>query len=321
MDSKVSRLLLIWLGASTVVIWGALCFGGSFISPFALFSDANSMLVSELRLPRLLTDFMVGGGLSIVGLCFQTYFRNPLAEPYILGISGGAAFGVVIFFALLPSMTFLKPILAFAFAYFTVWFVYRFSGKFYRVNVGALILIGVGFNFLYASLITLAHSVLSAKFSKNVLLWSFGDTSSVTLPISIAALAIVTLLSIWLYLDSGRLNIYQLGDALAVNSGVNVQAMSRRIYLIGSLITAISVSLCGAIGFVGIVVPHLIRSFSGTDHRYTMIATYFAGGIFVVVIDTFFKTVFFPLEVPIGAVTAMVGAPFFIWILKKAVSK
>jgi iron complex transport system permease protein len=279
------------------------------------------MLVSQLRLPRILVDFMVGSGMAVTGLVFQTYFRNPLAEPFILGVSGGAAFGVVLHMAFFSFLPIPQPVFAFVFALITVLFVYRLSGKFFQINVGALILIGVGFNFLYSSMITIAHTLFSARFSKNVLLWYFGDTGNNSLNVSVTALAFVSILSLVLYYDSARLNIYQLGDSVTVNSGVNIKNMTRRIYLIGSLITAVTVALCGTIGFVGIVVPHLVKGVIGSDHRVNMVVSFFCGGILVVVIDTFFKTVFFPSEVPIGAVTALVGTPFFIYILKRAVNR
>jgi len=305
---------------SVVICFFALSFGGDTISPFKLFSPENGMLVTQLRLPRIMSDFMVGSGMAVTGLVFQTYFRNPLAEPFILGVSGGAAFGVVLYMAFFAAFPVPQPVFAFAFALLTVFFVYKLSGKFFQINVGALILIGVGFNFFYSSLITLSHALFSEKFSKNVLLWYFGNTGGNSLSTAFFGLLAVTLLSVFLYYDSARLNIYQLGDSVTINSGVNIKNMTRRVYLTGSLITAVTVSLCGTVGFVGIVVPHLVKRFTGTDHRISMIAAFFAGGTLVALVDTLSMTLFFPMEVPVGAVTALVGAPFFIWILKRAVN-
>jgi len=321
MRRKIINLLLILSALSFAVCFIALAFGGETVSPFLIFSEKYNMLLVQLRLPRILADFMVGSGMAVTGLAFQTYFRNPLAEPFILGVSGGAAFGVVLHMAFFSFLPIPQPVFAFVFALLTVFFVYKLSGSFFQINVGALILIGVGFNFFYSSMITIAHTLFSARFSKNVLLWYFGNTGDNSLSVAVTAIVLITLLSIVLYFDSARLNIYQLGDSVTVNSGINIKNMTRRIYLIGSIITAITVALCGTIGFIGIVVPHLVKRLTGSDHRISMVVTFFTGGIFVVVIDTFFKTMFFPSEVPIGAVTALVGTPFFIYILKKAVSR
>jgi len=321
MTKKIWSLFLVYSSISLAVCVIALSFGGETISPFMFFSDEYSMLIAQLRLPRIMADFMVGSGMAVTGLAFQTYFRNPLAEPFILGVSGGAAFGVVLHMAFFSFLPIPQPVFAFAFALLTVFFVYKLSGSFFQINVGALILIGVGFNFFYSSMITIAHTLFSARFSKNVLLWYFGNTGDISLTVSVSALIFVSVLSLILYYDSAKLNIYQLGDSVTVNSGINIKNLTKRIYLIGSLITATTVALCGTIGFIGIVVPHLVKRLTGSDHRLSMLVSFFSGGIFVVVIDTLFKTVFFPSEVPIGAVTALVGTPFFIYILKRAVSR
>jgi len=315
--SKIVRLTLFLLLSSLLTIYIAAHFGGSSIPFFDIFKDEHRLLVLNLRLPRLLLDFAAGAGLSVVGLVFQTYFRNPLAEPFILGISGAAATGYVLSMMFLSSLTFAAPVLAFTFALGTIWFVYRLTGRYFQVNLGALILIGVGFNFLYSSFITVSHLLFSDRFSKNILYWYMGNTDGASLNTSLIGIFIILVLSLILYYDSAKLNIYQLGTAITVNSGVNIDSLTKRVYLIGSLITALIVSLCGTIGFVGLVVPHIIKHFMGSDHRLSMIGTFFLGGIFMVIIDTLFKVVFFPVEIPIGVLTALTGAPFFIYILRR----
>lgn len=271
----------------------------------------------QLRLPRILADFMLGGGLAATGLAFQTSFRNPLAEPFLLGVSGGAAIGVVLYYMFIPDFIFAKQILSFGFAMSSVWFIYSISSRFRNNNLGILLLAGIGLNFFYSSMITIAHSVMSEKFSKNILLWYFGNTSNTSLEVSALALLVIIILVVILYLDAARLNIYRLGDDVAINSGINVNNLLKRVFVIGSLITAITVSLCGTIGFVGMVIPHISRFIFGSDHRINMIGSFFTGGIALVIIDTFFKTIFFPFEVPLGAITALTGTPIFIYLLMR----
>ncbi|WP_051135294.1 FecCD family ABC transporter permease [Limisalsivibrio acetivorans] len=315
--TRLTILFLILSALSFAGCWLALSFGGEFIPPHRI-ADGG-IIISKLRVPRIMADFMVGGGLSIVGLAFQTYFRNPLAEPFTLGISGGAAVGVVLAMLIGAEFIFARQIFSFAFAALTVFAVYGFSGRFRSFSPSTLILGGVGLNFLFSAVISLVNSVMSEHFTKNLVLWYMGDTTLVGFNSAVISLIAVSLLSLLLYLDSARLNIYTLGDETAVNSGISVTSLGKRIFLTGSAITAISVSLCGSIGFVGIVVPHIIKRFTGGDHRISMPFAFFMGGLFVAVTDTFFKTVFFPVEVPVGAVTALIGAPVFIRVLRREV--
>jgi len=316
--SKIFFYFLICLAVSVSILFFSLSFGGNFINPFEFFSSESSVFMS-LRLPRVLADFMVGAGLSIVGCSFQTFFRNPLADPFILGIAGAAAVGVAFSLFLGVSGFFPTQFLSLSFALVTIFFVYWAAGGLSSVTANSLILVGVGLNFFFTSIITFFNSVFSESFTKDMLMWYLGSTVFLELNIVLISLLIVIILSVILYMQSGKLNVYLLGESFAVNSGVSIKQFSLIIYITGSLITSVSVALCGAIGFVGIIIPHIVKIIAGLDHRLNMILCFFAGGSFVVIIDTFFKTVFFPYEVPIGAVTAMIGTPFFIYILRRRI--
>jgi len=316
--SRILIYLLFSLLFSITVLSLSLSFGGKFINPFEFFSSENAVFMS-LRLPRIMADFMVGAGLSIVGCSFQTYFRNPLADPFILGIAGAAAVGVAVSLFLGISGFIPTQILSLSFALATILFVYWAAGGLTSVTANSLILVGVGLNFFFTSIITFFNSVLSENFTKDLLMWYLGSTVFLDIDLVLISLLLVILLSSILYMQSGKLNVYLLGEAFAINSGVDIRKFSVIIYVGGSLITSVIVAMCGAIGFVGIIIPHIVKIIFGLDHRINMILCFFIGGSFVVVIDTFFKTVFFPYEVPIGAVTAIIGTPFFIYILRRRI--
>ena len=310
------KLLLFLLLLFVLTLFILLSFGGNNVSFIDFFQPESRILLFEIRLPRLLADFMVGASLSIVGLTFQTFFRNPLADPYILGISGAAAFGVVLSLLMGFDSVIYRQFLSFVLALATIFIIYRLSGGINKITINALILIGVGINFFFASIITFFSSVMSDKFTKNILLWYMGDTTLLNPFTVVIILFIVVLFSFILYLESPRLNIYLLGDEITINSGINLKKLSMRIYILGSIITALTVSLCGAIGFIGIIVPHIVKMVFGMDHRINMLSAFFLGGIFVMVVDTLFKVMFYPFEIPLGAITAIIGTPVFIYLVR-----
>jgi iron complex transport system permease protein len=316
-----SRIVLYFLVSfvfSIVILFFSLSFGGHFINPFSFFSQENAVFMS-LRLPRVLADFMVGAGLSVVGCSFQTYFRNPLADPFILGIAGAAAVGVAVSLFAGVSGFVATQMLSLSFALATIFFVYWAAGGLNSLTANSLILVGVGLNFFFTSIITFFNSVFSESFTKDLLMWYLGSTVFLDINLVMISFFIVVIFSAILYMQSGKLNVYLLGEDFAINSGVNIRGFSLIIYVVGSLITSVIVAMCGAIGFVGIIIPHIVKIIFGLDHRINMILCFFLGGSFVVVIDTIFKTVFFPYEVPIGAVTAIIGTPFFIYILRRRI--
>ncbi len=293
----------------------ALKFGGETISFKGLFASGNRLLVVHLRLPRILADFMVGAGLSVVGLSFQTLVRNPLAEPYLFGIAGAAALGYILGSIFLSG--FYSYILSFALSVFTVFFVMFFALKDREYAPSAMILTGVAIGFFYSAIISVMSIFLSSRFVKNIFLWYLGDTTGLTLNSAIISLLIVVGLSVVMFFDSEKLNIYGIGEEFAQTSGVNIKSLIYRQYILGSLITAIVVSKCGAIGFVGLIVPHIVKMIFGRDNKINFILTFFSGGMFIIIVDTAVKSLVYPMEVPIGVITAIIGSPFLILLMRK----
>lgn len=303
---------------SVLTVYAALSFGGEFISPLHIISPENSLVALKIRLPRVLAGFMIGGGLSVVGMSFQTWFRNPLADPFILGVAGAAAVGVVFGMIFHIDSYYLGKVVVFAFSMLSIALIFAISGIHKRGQGTKLILIGVGLNFFFTSVITVLHTVMSARFSKNIILWYMGDTSTLQLRDSVLLSMFVIICSFMLIKMSRQMNLYMLGDDIAESSGLDISKFSFRVFFLGSVITAVLVTFCGSIGFIGIVVPHMAKIITGFDFRKNMPLCFFSGGIAVVFIDTFCRTAFFPREIPLGAVTALIGAPFFIHILRKA---
>ncbi len=293
----------------------SLRYGGKTIPFYDLFTHQNSLLVVHLRLPRILADFMVGAGLSIVGLSFQTLVRNPLAEPYLFGISGAAALGYVLGSIFLSGVY--SYALSFLLSVFTVFFVMFFALKDRENAPSSMVLTGVAVGFFYSSIISVMSIFLSSRFVKNIFLWYLGDTTGLTLNSAIISLFVVTFLSALMFFDAEKLNIYGVGEEFAQTSGVNIKSLIYRQYVLGSLITAVVVSKCGAIGFVGLIVPHIVKTLFGKDNKLNFALTFFLGGMFLIIVDTLIKSIVYPMEIPIGVITAMIGSPFLILLMRK----
>jgi len=321
-DEKKPQTLryLVFIIFSAAAVTAGLSFGGEFILPSELFLPENMLVTTGIRLPRVLAGFMIGGGLSVAGMSFQTWFRNPLADPFILGVAGAAAVGVVFGMIFQVESYYLSRFIVFACSVFSIGLIFLLSGIHKRGQGVKLILIGVGLNFFFSSFITVLHTLVSDRFSKNIILWYMGDTSSIQLRDALLMSAVVVVCSVMLIRMGRQMNLYMLGDDIAETSGLDINVFSIKIFVLGSVLTAVLVTFCGSIGFVGIVVPHIAKILSGYDFRKNMAVSFFIGGISVVLIDTFCRTAFFPREIPLGAVTALVGAPFFIHILRRGLS-
>ncbi len=314
LEKNAAIIVVLLLFISIFIGVEALRFGGETLSFGALFSSSYRLLVLHLRLPRVIADFMVGAGLSVVGLSFQTIVRNPLAEPYLFGVSGAAALGYVLGYMFLGSVP--SYILSFAFSIFTVLFVVFFGLRSAR-SASGMVLTGVAVGFFYSSIISIMSVFLSSRFVKNIFLWYLGDTTSLTLENAVVSFSLVSILSLLVLIDTERFDIYRVGEEFASTSGMNVTSFIYRQYIIGSLITAIIVSNCGAIGFVGLIMPHLVKLIFGESNRMNMILTFFLGGNFMIVVDTLIKTLIYPMEIPVGVITALIGSPFLILLMRR----
>lgn len=306
-------LLAVLVGAVAVPLRdavAALTGGGT---PFA------AQVVRDLRLPRALLAGLVGAGLGVAGAALQGALRNPLAEPYLLGVSGGAAVGGVLAFALGLTAVGVLPLAAFAGALGAVTLVVglaRVAGRRAdpRVLVMAGVVVGAGAN--AAVMVALAN--VPPERARGALWWMMGSAADATWAQVAWLGAYLAPAMAWLWRDAPTLDLLALGDEPAAALGADVEAASRRVFLAASLLAAATVAAAGLIGFVGLVVPHLARALGARGHRAQLPAAALAGATLVVLADVLARTAWAPAELPLGAVTALVGVPFFLSRLRQA---
>lgn len=275
-------------------------------------------IVRDLRLPRALLAFAVGGSLALGGAALQAVVRNPLADPYLLGLSGGAGLGAVLAIALHLAGPWALPLSAFAGALVAVVLVYRLALVAGGTMDGrVLILAGVVVGAFFASIMGAVLSVSPAPELRNAMLWllgGFGGASWRTLLV-FCAYSVIPLAV--LYLSSRSLDLLALGDEPARSLGANPARIRRTLYLAASLVTAAAVAVSGIIGFVGLVVPHAVRLRWGHLHLAIMPAAFLLGGTLLVIADAVARTAFAPVELPVGVVTALVGVPVFAVLVRR----
>jgi iron complex transport system permease protein len=280
-----------------------------------------AVIVRELRLPRVLLAFLVGGSLAVCGAALQAMIRNPLAEPYLLGLSGGAGLGAVLALASRTAGPWAVPVAAFAGALAAVGLVYRLSlvaGR--RLDPRVLLLSGVVVGAFAGALMSAIIVLSDAPTVRNAFLWllgGFGAASWQALAV-FAAYAVVPLAAIGL--SARALDLVALGDEPAHHLGADVDRVRRLVYVCTALLTAASVAACGIIGFVGLVVPHAVRTLARPLHRTLLPLAFAGGGSFLVLADVVARTVARPLELPVGVITALVGVPIFAVLLRRSVA-
>ena len=280
-------------------------------------SDAAHAVLMEIRLPRILLALLVGGGLSVAGAIFQVLLRNVLADPYILGVSGGAAVGALVAIATGLSGMFLlaQPLLAFVGAIVAVGAVYALASR-GRPGDNTLLLSGVMIGAFLSAVILAIVSTMDAPL-RNALYWLIGYLGNATLREVAILFPVVTVLLIIALLAAARMNVLALGSEAAHHLGVGVHRLQPLLYVVASLITAAVVAFSGAIGFVGLIVPHVCRRLFGPDHRLLLPASFLGGASFLICSDIVARTILHPSELPVGAVTAALGAPVFIYVLRR----
>jgi iron complex transport system permease protein len=299
----------------------ALGFGSVSISQYEIFNffsgkDAasdNFQIIMKIRLPRVIFSLLVGGMLAVSGVMLQGIFKNPLVDPFITGISSGAALGAsAAIIAGLSAIMF--P--AMAGAVITILLVYRISIIYGRVHLSNLLLTGVMAGSLLSGVILLLAAIFNRDIVK-VMFWLMGDLSSIDISyLAFVLPAVIILLGAAMYF-SNDLNILSTGEEEAKSVGVNTELIKTVYFIIAGLLTGAAVALSGVIGFVGLVVPHSIRFITGPDHRKLIPASFLAGGVFLLIADTIARTVFLPGEIPVGIVTSLIGAPVFIFLLSR----
>ena len=284
-------------------------------------SASSADIIRNLRLPRVFLAFLVGGSLGVCGAALQALVRNPLAEPYLLGLSGGAGLGAVVAIGLKLASSWAVPVAAFAGALAAVALVYRLSqveGR--RLDPRVLLLAGVVVGAFATALMSAIIVLSDAVQLRNVFLWLLGGLSRS----SWEALGIFLFYSIiplgLLFLNARSLDLLVLGEETAHHLGSNVERTRITIYLTTALLTAAGVATCGIIGFVGLVVPHAVRRIWGPLHRTMLPFTFLVSGCFLVLADAVARTVVRPAELPVGIVTALIGVPVFAMLLRRTLA-
>jgi len=275
-------------------------------------------IVVGLRLPRVLLAMIVGAGLSVAGLVFQALLRNPLAEPYILGISSGGTVGALVALSLsLGASVITTPVASFVGSAAVMLLVYLLAHRRGQLDTYTLLLSGVMIGAFFNAAVLLIIAVSNQEM-RNAFLWLMGNLSNARMEsIAIVGPALLAT-SIFLLLNAKAYNLIATGEESAMQLGINVPSLKRFSYLAGSLITGLAVSVSGVVGFVGLIIPHVCRMLFGPDHRVLLPASLLVGASFMILADLLARVVLSPAEIPVGAVTAAIGAPLFVYLLKRS---
>ena len=274
----------------------------------------------KIRIPRVAMAFLAGSGLAISGMAFQAMFRNPLATPFTLGVSSGASLGSALCIHVgatfvwlgIPAVT----VFAFGGALLTIFLVYGLTRSRQGFSTATMLLAGVALSFFFSSLILFIQYLSDFTQTYRMLRWVMGGLDRVVdfrdvltvLPFVVAGSTIM------LYLTH-ELNLITTGEHLAASRGVEVDRTKKMLFFAASLMVGAVVSVCGPIGFVGLMAPHICRLLIGPDHRYLAPATWLFGGTFLILCDALARTVMAPTELPVGIITSLLGGPFFLWLL------
>lgn len=280
---------------------------------------SSSVILLQVRLPRVLLGFMVGSCLAAVGVGLQALLRNPLADPYVLGISSGAALGAAV--AMLVG--FGKTVLAFSAISLCAFLggllslvvVYRIALSYGHLPVHTLLLVGVILNAIFSALIMFITSTMNPNRSFGMMSWLMGTLTAPDYPALVVLTVYLFVGGLILLMQTRPLNILTLGEESARSLGVEVERVKKTVFFTSALLTGAVVSVSGLIGFVGMVIPHAVRMVIGPDHRLLLPASALVGGIFLLAADTAARTLLAPAEIPVGVITALAGGPFFIYLL------
>lgn len=309
-------ILLLLGGLFVFSIFFAIWLGSEKLAFFDL-TEAQSAILFDVRLPRVLLGAAVGASLAVAGAALQSLLRNPLAEPYLLGVSNGAALGTMLAFVFFANIEFARPILAIAGASLATIAVYQMAKSRAGMNVERLVLSGVIVTTFLSSVLVLLTSLLDTAKLRSFTFWLLGDLSQATKDGFILTAIAVVLGTIILSSQARALNLMMIGERDAFDFGVEVGRVRLIVFATASALVGISVAASGSVGYVGLIIPHIIRLSIGSDNRLVVPFSAIAGAIFVVVADTVARTAIAPRELPVGAITALIGAPMFIWLLRK----
>lgn len=288
-----------------------------------ILSDRESMeygVLAYIRIPQTLLGLTIGGSLSLAGAILQGIYRNPLVEPYTLGISGGASLGIT--FAIVAGLHLLNilflPLAGFIGAFATIFLVYSLSLGRGGLSVNRMLLIGVMISFIASSLMMFLMSITSTDNIHGIVFWMMGSLSESNSTLITVMVALSLFCLIISYLFVMPLNALRLGEEKARHLGFNANSVIRILFIITSLLTGACIAVAGVIGFVGLVIPHIVRLWVGTDYRILLISSFMSGGIFLILCDIIARTIISPNELPIGVITGIVGGVAFIILLSNS---
>lgn len=281
-------------------------------------SPSEKTILFEIRFQRVIFAGIIGAALSTAGVVFQALLRNPLADPYILGVSGGGAVGAILGILIgAGSVPFGIPMLAFLGATLTIALVFMIGSRDGGLDSNTLLLAGVIVNAFFSAVIMFFISTSSSTDLHTITFWLMGDMSLADSGKIGLMILLLTVGSIVIYRYARSLNLIVAGEETAMQLGVDVKRVKVILFATGSLITAVAVSFAGMIGFVGLVIPHMMRMVLGTDHRLLLPASFFFGASFMVIADTVARVIFAGMELPVGVITALCGAPYFVVLLRR----
>ncbi|HXT63695.1 MAG TPA: iron ABC transporter permease [Pyrinomonadaceae bacterium] len=303
------------LGAQRLSFSGVMCAltGSSNCS----LSGAERAILFDIRLPRIFLAAAVGTCLAAAGAAYQALLRNPLAEPYLLGVSNGAAVGTMAALVFFGAHEWSRPVMAFAGAIGATFVVYRLARGRAGASPERLILAGVIVTTFLSSAIVFITTVMDATRIRSFTFWLLGDLSGTTSSLLAVAFVAAAIGVAALVMNARALNLMMLGERDAFDLGVEVGRVRLIVFAAASLLVGASVASSGSVGYVGLVVPHLVRLSFGSDNRLVIPAAAIAGATFVIVADTLARTVIAPRELPVGAITALIGAPLFVYLLRR----
>lgn len=289
--------------------------------------NPQANILFGIRLPRILLAGLIGGALAGAGVVFQAILRNPLADPYVLGISSGAALGAATGILLNAQYTLwgfnAMTVCAFLGALATIFFVYAVAQSYGRVITHSLLLTGVIINYVFAAVIMLITSIVDFTKARDIIFWLMGNLGKIEYRYSTILMSGVYILigAAVLFRYSRDLNILSLGEASATQLGIDVEKLKKIAFIATSLITAAAVAEGGPIGFVGLIIPHAARMMFGPDHRLLFPVAFLGGGVFLIASDTVARIGVRGSEIPVGVITALCGGPLFIVLLRRQIRK
>lgn len=285
-----------------------------------LWPDVYKTIILDVRLPRILLAVLVGCALAVSGTTMQGLFKNPMADPFIIGLAAGAVVGASVSILLGTSITvsiYSTPFFASIGAMLTVFAVYMITKSGGKVKVETLLLTGIAIGSFLTAVMSFMMYMAGQQF-RFLFFWLLGGLYRASWEVILIAFPLIILGTIIIQFFARDLNAIVLGEEPATHLGINVETVKKILLIFSSLVAGVAVAFSGIIGFVGLIIPHMMRILVGPDHRILLPASALAGGIFLIWADTVARTVLSPTEIPVGIITALCGAPFFVYLLQKS---